>query len=881
MKTIKPQKLGVLTRCFEFGRRFNFGVSVLMFIPLSKDPALLSEVGMWKFAAAELGKDAALDAAVPKSKPEFIVTGNAYMPGGKPGPGCTVRARLGEREKLLHVFGDRYWNGPFKTDPEPFMSMPLDWAHAFGGEGYDKNPLGKGFKPVKKDKVEIKWLPNIQYPTRLDASPDQLTEPAGFGPVDFVWPQRFAKAGTYDDKWLKEDFPGYARNIDWTIFNLSSPDQWFDGPLKGDEPYLLENMHPSMPLIEGRLPGFIARCFINRRKGEGESFEEITTRLTTVWFFPGAERAVLIYQGFCEVAEEDAADILQIVVGAELAGEPKSAGHYMDVFSRRMDKEKGFLYSLRDSDLIPAGLSADEKDKDAELSDGGDDLLRKSLRKRAVVEIEKARAVVAGYGLDPDKHAPPLPKPDEPVPDIEQLPEYMNKMLAEAEARKITEQEAAGKSLQEAEKLFATLGMDFNVVRKEIAERPTGPPAFSAQAQINSMKELAQDLRNKGIVVDELDGYINDPVFCNRLIEGERKLKEVYRFTANHQDAPPPMQEEQAKHVRSSVAEAVSKGESLAGRDLTGADLSGLDLHGVNFEGAFLESVNLDSSILKGANFNNAVLAHASLKGADLTGAKLSGANLGAADLTGAQAGGVDFSDAIISKANLTGADFKGAQLHGADCSGSVFKDTDFSGVLATELIFLESNLQGIKLAGAQMEKCVFIKVDVTGVDFSGANLTSAVFLEVKGKGARFNNADMTNVRFVEKSAFESADFTGACLVKANLRGSLLSGCNFTLARLDGADLSECDLRNAVFHQAVARGALFVKANLNGAALTSINAMNAIFQRSDIRGADFRGANLFQADIARVHTDPRTQLTETFTKKIRIYPRRQTEHGPE
>ena len=36
-------------------------------------------------------------------------------------------------------------------------------------------------------------------------------------PIDFTLPQRMNKAGTYDEKWAEERFPGYADDIDWTI----------------------------------------------------------------------------------------------------------------------------------------------------------------------------------------------------------------------------------------------------------------------------------------------------------------------------------------------------------------------------------------------------------------------------------------------------------------------------------------------------------------------------------------------------------------------------------------------------------------------------------------------------------------------------------------
>jgi len=132
----------------------------------------------------------------------------------------------------------------------------------------------------------------------------------------------------------------------------------------------------------------------------------------------------------------------------------------------------------------------------------------------------------------------------------------------------------------------------------------------------------------------------------------------------------------------------------------------------------------------------------------------------------------------------------------------------------------------------------------------------------------------MTNVRFVQQCDLESADFSAALLNKANLRGTFLRGCDFTRAQLNNADLSECSLCRATFYQAVARETLFVKADLNGAVMTSLDGMNSSFQRADIRGADLRGANLFQADLARVHADTRTQLADALVKKVRVYPKR-------
>jgi uncharacterized protein YjbI with pentapeptide repeats len=54
--------------------------------------------------------------------------------------------------------------------------------------------------------------------------------------------------------------------------------------------------------------------------------------------------------------------------------------------------------------------------------------------------------------------------------------------------------------------------------------------------------------------------------------------------------------------------------------------------------------------------------------------------------------------------------------------------------------------------------------------------------------------------------------------------------------------------------------------------------MRGSLQRADLRGADLRGANLYQVDMARVYADQKTQLNDTFTRKVRIYPKRVRPH---
>lgn len=874
MKTIKPQKLGLLTRCYERQQRYFLGVSVLAFIPLSADPALYSEVEMWKFAAEELGKNAAIDAGLPKVRAEYLVTGSAFVPEGKSQQGCMVKVTLGDRQKVIHVIGDRFWRGGTPGEPLPFTKIPLDWSNAFGGEGFDRNPVGKGFKPATRNNITLHPLPNLQSPYQPPLSPDDQPEPVCFGPIDITWPQRFSKAGTHDDIWLHEDFPGFARDIDWTMFNTASPDQWFDTCLRGDEPYELENMHPTKRLLRGRLPGFTTRCYINRRTDQGESFGEVALSLATVWFFPHRERAVLIFQGVVPVAEDDAADILQIVIAAENSGQPKGEDYYRRLLAERLDKEKGPLLALRDKDLLPEGLvgAGDLLTDDAIPASEG--FFKKNRRRNSEQRILEAREEVASHGLDPDKHGPRVLAPEEPPPALDDLLDHVEKIRTQGKKVEADSKILLEKNITEAEKIYGDLGLDFNVVRKEMETPHTGPPVLPGTNDRDTLQTLTAQFKGLGFPTEDIDALLADPEREKLREYGDESAKRIYLESAHNQKPAQRMSAGQSELARSFVLEAHASGRSLKGVDLTGANLSSLELQGIDLENAYLENVDFASTDLTGANLRRAVLAHASLQGAILNDASAQGANFGSACFSKASAHNVNFTKAILSKADLKDADLSGAVLFDTEMMNVIFGNTILSRAKAEMLLFMDGNLEKINFSGAHLKKCTFLKMTMKDVDFSGALLESSVFVTVAGDGIVCRDADMTNVRFVEQCTFTNSDFTGACLNKANVRGSILSGCIFSKTQLDDSDFSECDLTGTNFYHAVARNAQFVKAHLEDAVMTAINTMNGSFQKADIRGVDLRGANLFQVDLARVRTDSRTNLTDALTKKVRIYPRR-------
>ncbi len=853
MKTIKPLRIGVLTRTFEYRRKYVFAVTPIVCVRLGEGRDFVTEVDLWKALAKHLGEGVPFDEAMPKANGELLVTGSAHA--AAPTAAMIVSARVGDVSKRLRVTGDRYWlHDDEMSRPTPFTEMPLSWSRAFGGEGFARNPLGRGAVPVETPYGLLRPLPNVEAPDRLHTAPGQREEPAGFGAYDFTWPQRASKLGTYDDAWLAQSFPGFADDVDWSAFNAAPADQQIRGWWRGDEPYTLEGLTPGVASVSGRLPGVRARVFVTQRTGETEGFFEVPTRLDTVHMVPTAGLAVLLFRGVHSVATDDGSDILHLVLACEDLDEARPVAHYQTVLAQRLDKKTGALHAFRDRDLMPAstaGAPFRGTDEMAEMEAllRRDRLLTRNLQRRSAVERQRARDELVRHGLDPATIADEPTPAHEELPALDELPEVAARadaMVADARAQAAA---AVDEALARYKASCLAMGVD---PERAMAGRGGGggPPQFSAAEAIYEMRRAARADRS-GRALAEVEGALT-PEKRRMLDEAEAQIREAYRMAAHEQPPADPIDAERALSLRDQVAAMHRAGEPLARVDLTGADLSGLDLRGADLRGSWLEGASLRGARLDDAWLEGAVLARADLEGASALRAKLQRANLGAASLRGAQFAGADLREAILSKADAQGASFDGAQMARADLRELRADGARFAKIEARDSMWLKVGLAGVDLSGCSLEKCLFIECDVQDAVFDQARLAGAVFMGCKGDAARFVGAQATSLRAVQGTSFAGADFTDAVLERANFRGSLLQGASFNRATLTGADLSECNLAGARFYRASMREGRMTRANLTGATMISFQMMMGLLTHAMIQDADFTDANLFRADLLGV-----------------------------
>ncbi|MFK7991869.1 MAG: DUF2169 domain-containing protein [Sandaracinaceae bacterium] len=876
MRGIKPFKLSFMTRPFSWGQSHQLGVSVIAYAQLAPEPDVYTDAEMWTEVPEVMGKDVAIDEGIPKSRSEFIVMGSAYQPDGVPGTLRRVRVKVGALEKSLNVIGDRFWNRDVPTEPLPFVSMPLDWEHAFGGEGFEHNPRGKGFAPITNDDGQtLHPLPNVEQIGNMVTSPKDRPTPASFGVVDFTWPQRIGRAGTYDKAWLDTRFPGFAEDMQWQMWNLAAEDQQQEAPWRGDERIECDHLHPTETRLEGRLPGLGARAFVSQRRGEDLAFEEVGLRLTTVYVLPPIGRVILIWQGAQPVVEDDGEDIECLMIAGERLGQTRPFEHYRAVYERRSGPDRA-LEILKDEDLFPADLCgmSPEVGKQTEACTP-ENLPMQRQHKAMVHEVMEARARIAEAGLDPDEHGPKIPDPLPAAPSMDELNDVIEEKKKEAQKALAQAAEARSEARAKAKAFYESVGLDWAEVEEEMVDTPRGPPTYRAEVQQAEFNTLADRAEAAGQPVDELRHMGTDPEFYALMKEREKQERENYQRTAHTQRPAFASPEEVSAARRAKVQTALQRGESLAGWDLTGVDLSQMDLSGADFRKAFLESVRFSGTTAKGANFQGAVLAHADLSGANFEGARFSHANLGSAVLRGARLVGADLSATTLDKADLHGADLSGANLRQIAVTSGKLEGAILRGAALGGAKFMEVSLSGVDFQGAELVQTLFYKVKLDQLDFSGAQMREATFVECSMRECRFVNAKMVGIRTVMDCVMSRSDLKGADLSRANLRGTKMTQCDLSGARLDDADLSTADLSDSRLYRAVAKRSLWQRTTLQRASLVSANLFEAVLDKADLRGADLRGANLYGANFSLIHSDEATRVEDALQDRVRVLPLRE------
>ncbi len=913
MRVFKPLQLSLGFKNFEWEKQQKLSINFLLGFSFDGGEPLL-EPDLWKFISAEIGKDGVLDMGMPKPLGEVIVYGSYHAPAGHAVTADKVSFKIGNIKKELTVIGDRYWRplaGP--SEPQSFTEMPIDYAHAFGGSTFDRNPLGKGIDEVTDDFGDSKiWLPNIEHSSRLISSKDGRPEPSGFAPLGITWPQRMSKMGTYDDKWLRDRFPGYPVDLDWTHFNTAAADQWLDGFLNGNEEFEINHMHPEKRNQQGKLPGYRARCFIEQSQNDTQHFREIEMRAETLWLFPHKNTGILLWRGVAEIKEDDASDIAHMMIGYEnMRDTPKPATHYEQAMRNRTDPDNGFKYLMTTKEMIPdneicgyARMMFDANPPEMAMQKNMQ-AKAESLKQEAAEKLEQQKQQLKEQleraGEDPTPYLEKMsldqkqeisdPKMaelmtivDEIAPKLEDDPTRVDLLkvdLTKIDDFRVKAEEVATDKKNEARQQLVDLKSDLlnnndlagNETADEAIEQINAaiqrldkpplprPPGQEIVEQLHSQAAYLENeitrLREQGVSEENLPEInFNLEQLEQQLNDGTSKLKETYRTGAHFMDEGTPPHNAPLDIIAHRFFKTLKKGEPVKNGDYAGIDLSGHDLRGVDLSGCYLEQVNFSGANLSGANLTNAILSRAILIDTDLSHTNCEGANLGATKLNNANLTGANLKNAKLDKADLQGATLVNCNMEGINTLlEAKLLDVDMSGSsLPSNPNFLDLDLTNARFQNTVMPTSNFINCTMRGANFNGANVDGSNWVESNLDHSIFTGVSANNARFLAKCSLKKANFESAKLDKSNFREANLEGSNFTYSSLEMADFGSANAQKADFSHSQGKRAMFMKTDLGGANLQAMtlyegSLLKARLTQTDLTGGNFYGAEFMNATV--------------------------------
>jgi len=694
---------------------------------------------------------------------------------------------VGPIRKEVAVIGPRTWvpqllfGRPHPSEAGPAESVPLLYSEAWGGPKSRLNPIGKGTDGPDVARLEPgPFDPHRSY--RHD--PD----PSAFGPIPAAWPFRQERVGTYSKEWAATRWPWLPLDFDWSHYNATAPDQWFDGYLRGDEPLLFENMHPENPVYRSQLPGVRPRLFLEQlvqKLSDEIAFREVPLDLDTLWVDMDREQLVLVWRGRAPVLSAKLKDVKNLLVLLEP----------LDAPARSLDEFEAILQQQISPPPPPAPpaaapQSAEEVEaaqaKIAAAKQRAEE--RKQKLKEMVAERQKMDTMLASY--------------------LPQVKEYMEALKTQAKAQGIEQAEPPA-TAQEALALAVAKQRETIARLKAI---PGAPPEKIAEFEA---------------ILAKIEAI---------------KLPEMPP-PKPQREKPKPKEEEPFELEKARLGGYVNA--ILQDRDFSGLDLSGIDFSGTVFAGSKFIGTTLTGTILRAANLTKTDLSQARLQGAvldfaDFGEATLAGASLAKASLTSTKLCGLD----------LTGLDFSGAAGMYADFTGSTLTGAVFKEAQLPRAIFTKAEVGRVDFSKASLAAATFETTQAAGANFADADLTNfRSGLKADFTGAVFDRAQATGSIWrgvvLDGSSFARGSLARALFEDASLKGAIFDRCDLLQAGFEDAILEEAILTNANLMRANFTGANLTRAQLDGSSL-----YEAIFRDTQLEGASWRDANIKKTRLA-------------------------------
>lgn len=870
MRVIKPNRLSGLTRPYRYLKQDHLAITAYAMVDFSSGFSLVDEQQLWGLFGEESVKvfgAEALDFGIPKPRPEIIL--NAYGFGKYAVNGRTaVSVSVNNVRKDLWVTGERYWSDGKPSEPLPFDRIPICWKNAFGGEGYLENPHGKGFRKTGVDGMQVRFLPNIEDPASPVVLEGQRHVPAGYAAIPIEYPGRNRMMGTYDEKWRVNEFPGFARDIDWEYFNQSPPRQRLNRLDAGDE-VTFTHLHPEKPLLVTTIPALVVKAFLRRTKTAARQsgfLEDVALRLTTYWAFPHLERAILIYQGAAPIEEDDASDISHILYAAEHAGAPRAPQYYEDIFHKRVDPQTSGLHALLDAQLIDARFMDTLAREEIELSP----LLRNKLGK-----LEKELAPSLARAKEDEASAGRAAQIQAELAWLERSrngkvarEDLIEDMLKKQLAQKDTLKDAK-RRLRESRQALAGKSDDVPPSMKD--ERA----AFlkeSRQSLLDSLREAAERRAVPSAPGIADGGAAQDALRQLRLKQAEQFEELLARAPAGKAARRDYSGRPRTLHrifgLQQRVAEPLPEG-------CEGYDLRDFVATGASYAGWDVSGLTLRDSRITGCDFGRSRMARGDFERVVFQGCDFSSADWSQAHFTQCQ-----FIDCRLPNVASDKARFEDCRFLRCDLAqwmhfritmlGCTFERCRF-----VNFAYMRARLEQLEFKDCHFLRHAFIKARIEGFSMESCHIDSMTFVEMKPMtGLRVRQCQASKVNLAPGSTLDDFEISHSTFSASSFRRVSLSTGSIVASDLSHCDFSESSLRGVSLDGSFFKRSLFIRADLSQARIANSDFSEAQMKSADLAGTQMRHVSFFSADLARIKLDASTVQQDMLITRSNVYPLR-------
>ncbi|WP_133296058.1 DUF2169 family type VI secretion system accessory protein [Zooshikella ganghwensis] len=859
MQVIKPHSLSLLHKPLRIQQQDQWILAVIGFFPLLT-PCIhfLSEQQGWPNWLKHLPKQCPPDELLTKPVGEWLLMGHAYAPNN-PVTDLVVGVQVGPLVKNLRVLGDRQWHYNLAgqvvfTEPNLFQRQSLDYTHSFGGKAYKDNPLGIGFMAASQSR----WkgpaqgkLPNIEDPDTPVTKPWEHYEPVSYAPIDLSWPQRQRWAGSYDQQWVKQNFPGLAANADPRLGSRAPVDQQLkQGFWQGGESFRLANLHPSLSVIEGKLPAFRVRSWVRQQAQDTASSEihELAMNLDTIWFIPDAGLGVAVYRGTCRLNHPDAEDIKQVLLAYEHTAEPvRPYQHYQPLLETAgQSLEEQVCRRMNESLLVPSELdvpsspsstdsrpdnnppestTAKADKRKAAMQDYVQQLVGGPLNTSALSKVSAsatgehdADAITSGVDTASLTITPPSWKA------VQQGKQDLYLWLKQTRAMAVSVKAQAKQQQQRAHAALTSL--------KEVsADQQSTEPAKPRKASISSIHEVSHAAAIDQAQLAQWQQQTEQGQY-------QARLHSPTAIVGDDQLDPQSKRQLIVNHLRQT--------RSLKGMDCVGVDLRGLDLQGIDAQQALFENCNLQGVNCAGGNFQGAVFTGACLAQANFRGSQLQHANLSQVNAQDTCFEGVVFDHGLAEQADFSGADCSKVQARHWRARALLCPNSQWQASVLVDVLLLGANGTASSWQQSQWHQVIAYQAEFNQVDWQQTRFSRCVLMGVKAENANCQQAHWQQV-FCGSATCNGWQGTCFQAYQCSWRESPLRGSQLKQAQFAYCDFSQCDLSQCQANDSHWYRCLFGHTQLQNSEFARAN-----FLQSRCRGSRWYQCELTNASLVQV-----------------------------